>query len=143
MIQLDIQLTEHFTLRELCQSKTAAAHKIPNIPLECHIMRLRNVCERALEPARQHFGIPFIVSSGYRCEPVNRLVGGVKNSQHIAGEAVDFVPLAFLQEVWAWMREHVEYDQLLLECIGGKTWIHVSCRIDTRKNRRQALVVRR
>ena len=77
MVQLDIQLTEHFTLRELCDSETARSQKLPNIPGPGHIMKLKNLLTKSVEPARRHFGVPFRITSGYRCEAVNRMVGGV------------------------------------------------------------------
>lgn len=48
----------------------------------------REVVELA-DGAREHFGKPAIVVSGLRCEQHNTNVGGVENSQHIYGEAVD------------------------------------------------------
>ena len=87
----DIQLSEHFTLSEMCFSQTAAQHKppVPNIPLKCHITALQNLAQRALEPIRQHLGLPIKVNSGYRCMMVNTMVGGAPTSQHTRGEAAD------------------------------------------------------
>ena len=141
-MNMNIKLTEHFTLEELCRSRTARRQKIPNVPLGCHIMRLKNLCEKVLEPTRQHFGVPLVVTSGYRCEAVNRMVGGSATSQHRQGEAADFQIEGCapgMREVWQWMKENVPYDQLILESRkDGTRWIHVSCRIDMRKNRRKA-----
>lgn len=39
--------------------------------------------------ARILAGIPFIITSGYRCENYNLVVGGIKNSAHTRGMAVD------------------------------------------------------
>lgn len=39
---------------------------------------------------REHFGAPAIVSSGVRCETHNANVGGVANSKHLSGKAMDF-----------------------------------------------------
>ncbi len=48
----------------------------------------REVVEIA-DAARAHFGKPGIVVSGLRCREWNRIQGGVENSQHMYGEAVD------------------------------------------------------
>ena len=48
----------------------------------------RRVVELA-DGARAHFGKPGIVVSGLRCQAHNIAVGGVENSQHMYGEAVD------------------------------------------------------
>ena len=42
-----------------------------------------------LEAAREAAGIPFVLSSAYRCAKHNRAVGGVAQSAHCRGYAVD------------------------------------------------------
>lgn len=84
-----MKLSEHFSLSEFEHSITAIRCNIDNsVPLEL-IHHLRNLCERVLEPLRQHVGEPVIISSGYRCRELNRRVGGTPNSQHLTGEAAD------------------------------------------------------
>ena len=154
VIDPKMRLSEHFTLGEMLQSRTAETHQpkpIPNIPLKCHVTALQNLCRHCLEPTRQHFGLPIQVTSGYRCELLNRLVGGVSTSQHLRGEAADITvprkhwPFCYTNTeqiarlLFQWMRDNVDYDQLILEHQGGRWWVHVSCRVDLRKNRRQAL----
>lgn len=39
---------------------------------------------------REHFGAAAVVSSGLRCVRHNANVGGVSNSRHLAGKAMDF-----------------------------------------------------
>lgn len=45
---------------------------------------------RAAEQIREHFGVPITVSSGVRCPSHNAGVGGVPNSKHLTGKAMDF-----------------------------------------------------
>lgn len=98
-----------------------------------------------LEPLRQHAGKPVIISSGYRCPTLNRLVGGAKTSQHMKGEAADIRinSLAEGREWFNWLKTHVPYDQLLWECKASKPtkvyWIHVSCLLDVSRNRHQVI----
>ena len=146
-------LTEHFTLGEMLVSPTAERLHIPNIPLKCHITALENLCQCCLEPTRQHFGLPIQVSSGYRCPQLNEKIGGVSNSQHMMGEAADItVPRKhwpfccttkeqIARMLFIWMKANIDYDQLILEHTrdGLSWWVHVSCRIDFRKNRHQIL----
>ena len=54
----DMKLSEHFKLSEMLASAAAEKHHIPNIPLKCHITALQNLVSRALEPLRQHLGLP-------------------------------------------------------------------------------------
>ena len=88
-IDLSERFTEHFELREFLASRKAEELGIPNIPLKRHIDRLRNLTVRCLEPTRQRFKLPLQVTSGYRCQRLNEMVGGARNSQHMEGYAAD------------------------------------------------------
>ena len=151
-----LQLSEHFTLGEMCHSATAANHKpnpVPNIPLKCHITALQNLVDRALEPIRQHLGLPIKVNSGYRCEQVNSLVHGVPTSQHLKGEAADITilkshrPFAHGSDeqavllLYSYAKQYADYDQLIVEHQGYSWWLHISCRVDYRRNRHEKLKI--
>lgn len=45
---------------------------------------------KAADRLREHFGRPILVSSGVRCTAHNAQVGGVSNSRHLSGKAMDF-----------------------------------------------------
>ena len=45
---------------------------------------------RLADRVREHFGAPALPSSGVRCPEHNKEVGGVWNSYHLAGKALDF-----------------------------------------------------
>ena len=135
-----MKLSEHFSLSEFEHSVTAIRCNIDNsVPSEL-IPHLRNLCERVLEPLRQHVGEPVIISSGYRCRELNRRVGGTSNSQHLTGEAADICVnnTPKLRQWYLWMAENLPYDQLILEKKGKKCWIHVSCKMDLSQNRHKA-----
>ena len=82
--------------------------------------------ENVLDPARERFGKPIIVNSGYRCPKHNKEVGGVANSQHLRGEAADVRPLTSSGTDLARLAEIIEqngkYDQLIIY----PTFLHVS-----------------
>lgn len=42
-----------------------------------------------LDLLRELVGNPLIITSGYRCEKFNKVVGGVPNSAHLRGKAAD------------------------------------------------------
>ena len=84
-----MRLTEHFKLSEFTNSSTATARGIDNTPNEQQIANLKHICEEILEPLRAFAGQPIIIGSGFRCPALNKAVGGVKNSQHMTGEACD------------------------------------------------------
>ena len=146
-----MHLSEHFTLGEMCYSATAEAKKIPNIPLKQHITAMQNLCERGLEPLCCHLGLPIKVNSGYRCQLLNQMVGGVSTSQHLKGEAADItIPRSHrpfghptdeqaARLIMRYAEQYADFDQLILEHRGNSWWVHISCRIDFRKNRKQVL----
>ncbi|WP_027450835.1 D-Ala-D-Ala carboxypeptidase family metallohydrolase [Xylanibacter brevis] len=123
------QLTEHFTLQEMMASGTAIRLGLKNEPGEKEVEALRHLCEEVLEPLRQRFG-RIIIASGYRCEALNKAVGGVKNSQHMRGEAADIHcgSQQTAQRYYLFISKHLVFDQLLLErrLSNGCCWIHVS-----------------
>ena len=132
----DIQLTEHFKLSEFTNSETARKAGIRNVPGDTEIESLRNLCQQVLEPLRAHFGTAITISSGYRSSLLNQAVGGVRDSQHITGEAAD-IPYV---SGWAeWIACNTTFDQLIIERKGQVRWIHVSCKRDVSANRHQVL----
>ena len=115
----DTRLSPHFKLGEFLNLK-----KYPeNIPTMQVVANLTYGCHQLLEPARQIVG-PIIINSGFRCEAVNRRVGGVKNSQHLLGQAADIRPqdLAQFQRLVDFLKANALTDQLLT----AQTWLHIS-----------------
>ena len=138
-----MKLTTNFTLEELCRSATAERHGVRNWPSagdeECRVREnLRSLCIDVLQPLREHVDGPIVVNSGYRSKEVNRLVGGVKNSQHLTGEAADLRIESTKQgREWAeWIMDNCDFDQMLLESNGRSVWLHVSAKRDKSLNRR-------
>lgn len=84
-----MKLTENFTLEELIYSDTANKYKINNTPSIEVIQNLQRLCKEVLQPIRNEYGYPIIVTSGYRCKELNDKLKGSKTSQHLKGEAVD------------------------------------------------------
>lgn len=116
---------KYFTLAELIRSETAERRGIDNMPGQIEIDNLKRLCAKVLDPMREALG-PVHATSGYRCPALNTLVGGQPNSQHIGGNAADFwVSGHTLDEVFAWAREHLEFDQLIRE-FPPNGWVHVS-----------------
>jgi len=142
-VSSDMQLSEHFNLKEFTKSETAIRKRIDNTPNAQHAQNLKNVCEKILEPVRNHFGKPVRINSGYRGPALNAAVGGSGKSQHCNGEAVDFeidgLPNPDLAK---WVAENCEFDQIILEFYDPKEgpnsgWVHAS--YSAGKNRKQKL----
>lgn len=83
------KFTDNFTYEELIKSPTANRLKIRNIPNAQQYKQLRRLAIEVLQPIRDKYGLPLIVTSGFRCEKLNKAVGGAKTSQHCKGEAAD------------------------------------------------------
>ena len=59
-----------------------------------------------LQKARDHFGKPLIITSGYRTTSHNIKVGGVSNSQHVFGNAADvYIPGVSVSELYNYLCE--------------------------------------
>lgn len=142
-----MNLSEHFTLEELCKSQTATRLSIDNTPSASQVDSLRYLANRVLEPVRLEYGVPYSPSSAYRSPDLNKTIGGSSTSQHCLGEAADIeIPgVSNLALAW-WIRTHIDFDQLILEHFTASDpssgWVHVSVvSPDSRKyNRHDTLV---
>ena len=85
-----MQLSKNFSLIELTKSQTAERKGIPNDPSPDHIGNLKLLCERVLQPVRDHFNHIVSISSGYRCSELCIAIGSSLESQHAKGQAADF-----------------------------------------------------
>ena len=81
--------SSYFTISELTASATALREGIDNRPSKCAYHLLHVLVDQLLDPIREAWGEPIVVSSGYRCKELNALVGGAKNSHHMLGCAAD------------------------------------------------------
>lgn len=84
-----MKLSKSFSLRELTKSETAARYGIDNKPNPEFTVNLQKLCETVLQPIRDEYKKPIVVSSGYRCPLLNKVVGGVAGSDHLLGAAAD------------------------------------------------------
>ena len=144
-----------FKLKSYIASTTATNKGINNMPgvdkdsdakltSEYVIGNLQSLHDKCLGPIMTHFNRisgTFVwniaISSGYRCKELNSAVGGVENSQHIQGMAVDIVyttgPAA---DVFNWATANLSsFSQIIWEFPekgqwtsggGGSEWIHIS-----------------
>lgn len=120
-----MQLSPHFTLAEALRSDAAKRLGIENTPTQDHRDNIF-LTARHMEHVRQVLGNrPITVSSWYRNPQVNKAVGGVANSAHGRGLAVDFTVagLTVLDACKALIESPVPFDQLIYEY---HRWIHIS-----------------
>lgn len=123
---------KNFKLSEFFDSIAADRNGIKNEPsIDERATVERNInllVDNVLDPIRDRFCTPIIITSGYRCPKVNKLVGGVNNSQHMSGCAADFHIRGFnplmMYEVFSDIYNTMEFDQLIF--YRSKNIIHVS-----------------
>ena len=120
-----VRLSLNFYLDEFVHSRVAAIHGIDNTPPDWVVDNLQRLCDNVLQPLRDLLGVPIHITSGYRCERLNELIGGARHSQHLYGEASDIVVYSVpMADVLHTIAEALPFDQLIWE-FGGQ-WIHVS-----------------
>ena len=123
--------SSYFSIPELTASATALREGIDNRPSKCAYHLLHVLVDQLLDPIREAWGEPIVVSSGYRCKELNTLVGGVKNSHHMLGCAADIIAgnradhrrlFKLIQQMHGEGR--IKFTQLIWE--GNGRWIHIS-----------------
>lgn len=121
-----MNLSSHFTLDEATVSDTAVRMGIDNQPGADVVENMMRAAER-LENVRQLLGAAIIVTSWFRCEAVNRAIGGAHRPgiDHSSGWCIDFKAPAFgtpLEVCRAIRDSGIKFDQLIYE----GTWTHIS-----------------
>lgn len=136
---------KYFTIKELCASDTARRKGIENEPTPEIVRNLTALVDNILDPLREAWGKPIIVNSGYRCDALNKAVGGVPSSQHRFGQAVDLDvgSRADNMKLFNLIEElDLPFDQLCFEkgnTAVGPDWVHVSY---SPRNRREIKYIR-
>lgn len=139
-------LTKHFTLEEMIESRNASVLGIDNTPTKQHKANMKALAVHLLEPIREKWGGVIVVTSGYRSQELNKVTPGAsKTSQHCKGEAADIRPVdGRKKELFEMIRESgLPFDQLINEYPdknGVPSWVHVSF-TTSRTNRGQVLTL--
>ena len=137
-----MKLSNNFSLSELTKSQTATRKGINNEPSTAHVENLIHLAETVLQPVRDHFGKPVMISSGYRSPALCEAIGSSSKSQHARGEAADFeIHGVDNKELATWISKNTEFDQLILEFYNegdpNSGWVH--CSAVTEAPRKQVL----
>jgi zinc D-Ala-D-Ala carboxypeptidase len=126
-----MKLSANFQLSELVKSQVAERKGIPNNPSPAHIDNLKALCVNVLQPIRSHFEAPVIISSGFRSAELCIAIGSKPTSQHAEGKAADLEVVGVdNKELATWIKNNLEYDQMILEFYRegepDSGWIHIS-----------------
>lgn len=135
---------KYFTMQELTASATARRKGIDNTPDAQAKANLTALVANVLDPLREKWGAPIVVTSGFRSVKLNRAVGGAARSQHCKGQAADIRSVSDTKKDNKRLFELIKasnlpFDQLIDEY--DYDWVHISFR--TGANRREILHVTR
>ena len=137
-----MKLSKNFSLAEMTKSQTAIRKGIKNEPSTEHVENLIHLAKTVLQPIRDEFGRPVVISSGYRSPELCEAIGSSSKSQHAKGEAADFeIPGMDNKRLASWIVANCDFDQLILEFYDGvdpnSGWVHCSC---SRENSRKQML---
>jgi zinc D-Ala-D-Ala carboxypeptidase len=137
-------ISKHITYKEAIRSVTALRLGIENVPNEYELQNMELIAEKVFEPLRRAVNGPIKINSFFRCEELNKAIGGSSKSQHCQGRAIDiddvygYVSNSYM---YYYIKDNLDFDQLIWE-FGTDTepdWVHVSY-VDGDSNRKRCLL---
>jgi len=137
-------ISKHITYKEATRSVTALRLGIENLPNEYELQNMELIAEKVFEPLRRAVNGPIKINSFFRCEELNKAIGGSNKSQHCQGRAIDiddvygYVSNSYM---YYYIKDNLDFDQLIWE-FGTDTepdWVHVSY-VDSDSNRKRCLL---
>jgi len=136
-------LTENISLKELTKSESATRFGLSNEPSQVEIDNLKKLAVNILQPIRDHFNRPLIITSGYRSAELCVKIGSSVSSQHTKGQAADFEIDGIANKALSdYIHFNLDYDQLILEFWSpdapNSGWVHCSYKGEG-QNRKQYL----
>ena len=136
-------ISKHISDREGVYSTTATRRGIDNIPDKEHLDNMKLLAEKIFEPLRKWVGGPIRINSFYRGPELNKAIGGSSKSQHCKGQAMDIDDNGCHKtnaEMYAWIKDNVEFDQMIWEFgdDDNPNWVHVSY-VSPEENRNRCL----
>lgn len=128
------------TIEDLIRAGIEKSEIEINKPNQEERENLQELLEHVVNPLLARFeGME--ITSGFRCYRINREVGGVPNSQHTKGQAVDLWYIApdkdveqSVRDVYWWVIENLVFDQFIIY----DTFVHISY-TSRRGNRMQVI----
>jgi len=137
-------ISKHITYKEATRSVTALRLGIENVPNDYELQNMELIAEKVFEPLRKAVNGPIKINSFFRCEELNKAIGGSSRSQHCQGRAIDiddvygYVSNSYM---YYYIKDNLDFDQLIWE-FGTDTepdWVHVSY-VDSDSNRKRCLL---
>ena len=138
-----MRISKHISYKEATQSQTAVRKGINNEPDAYQLQNMQVLAEKVFEPLRDHFGVPIAINSFFRSQKLNKAIGGAAGSQHTQGRAIDIDDTlggVSNKQMFDWIRENLDYDQLIWEFGNDNNpdWVHISY-VSESENRKRVL----
>lgn len=130
-----MKLSNNFDLAEFVKSDTATRMGIDNTPAFQEVENIARLVVNVLQPLRNAYGKPITVNSGYRCQALNKAVGGSPTSSHMKGEAADITAGSKEENKVLFelvKKLNLSFDQLIEE--KEFSWVHISYRKGNNRN---------
>jgi zinc D-Ala-D-Ala carboxypeptidase len=137
------RISKHISYKEAVGSNYAKQKGISNKPNEEQVENMKLLAEEVFEPLREWVDAPIKVNSMFRSLELNTALKGSKTSSHMNGEAMDITSMGGKSnlEMFHWIKDNLEFDQLIWEFGKEPKWLHVSFNKDN--NRKQVLVTKK
>lgn len=141
------RISKHISYKEATGSNYAKQYGIKNKPNEEQVENMKLLAKEVFEPLREWVGCPIRVNSMFRSKELNSAIKGSSSSSHMKGEAMDITSMACDKEdcksnldMFHYIKDNLEFDQLIWEFGSEPKWLHVSY---SKNNRKQVLVTKR
>ena len=143
------KISKHISYKEATHSNYAKQHNITNKPKAEDVKNMELLAEMVFEPLREWVGCPIRVNSMFRSEKLNTALKGSKTSSHMKGQAMDITFMACDKEgcksnldMFYYIKDNLDFDQLIWEFGSEPKWLHVSYNSE-KYNRKQVLVTKK
>jgi len=143
------KISKHISYKEATHSNYAKQHNITNKPKAEDVKNMELLAEMVFEPLREWVGCPIRVNSMFRSEKLNTALKGSKTSSHMKGQAMDITFMACDKEgcksnldMFYYIKDNLDFDQLIWEFGSEPKWLHVSYNSE-KNNRKQVLVTKK
>ena len=125
------RISEHISFKEATKSNTALRLNLDNTPNDYQITNMVGLALNIFAPLRKFVGGPIKINSFFRCEQLNRAIGGSSRSQHCEGRAIDLDDTFGHKtnaEMFQYVKDNLNFDQMIWEFgdDNNPNWVHVS-----------------
>ena len=137
-------ISKHISYKEGVHSNTATRRGIDNVPNKEQLSNMKLLAEKVFEPLRAYVGGPIKINSFFRCEELNKAIGGSSKSQHCHGQAIDIDDTFGRMtnaEMYEFIKDNLDFDQMIWEFGDDENpaWVHVSY-VSEKENRNRCLL---